>query len=61
VLNLIHLFREAGIDYEAHIYARGGHGFGVGAKATRQSLRAWSDRMLEWLQDEVVDEPPKRR
>lgn len=61
VLNLIHLFREAGIDYEAHIYARGGHGFGVGAKATRQSLRAWPDRMLEWLQDEVVDEPPKRR
>ncbi|MFM1996335.1 MAG: hypothetical protein RLZZ111_722, partial [Planctomycetota bacterium] len=27
VINLMNLFRESDIDYEAHVYARGGHGF----------------------------------
>ena len=61
ILNLMNLFRESDIDYEAHVYARGGHGFGLGKSATRRGLEAWPDRMLEWLHDEVVDEPRKPR
>jgi acetyl esterase/lipase len=56
VLNLMHLFRESGIGYEAHVYARGGHGFGV-KKSTRRSLEHWPDRMLDWLHDEIVTAP----
>lgn len=56
VINLMHLFREAGVDYEAHIYARGGHGFGI-KKSSRKSLEHWPDRMIDWLQDEVVAGP----
>jgi len=56
VINLMHLFRESDIDYEAHVYARGGHGFGV-KKSGRKSLEHWPDRMIDWLQDEVVAEP----
>lgn len=55
VINLMHLFRQADIDYEAHVYARGGHGFGV-KKSTRRSLEHWPDRMIDWLHDEVVRE-----
>jgi acetyl esterase/lipase len=54
LLNLMQRFREAGVDYEAHIYARGGHGFGMGKRAKSESLQHWPDRMLDWLNDEVL-------
>ena len=54
LLNLMQRFREVGVDYEAHIYARGGHGFGMGKRAKSESLQHWPDRMLDWLNDEVL-------
>ena len=54
LLNLMHRFREIGVDYEAHIYARGGHGFGMGKGSKRTSIQHWPDRLLDWLYDEVV-------
>jgi acetyl esterase/lipase len=57
ILNLMNLFRESDIDYEAHVYARGGHGFGMGARTQRRSIRHWPERMLDWLHDEVVADP----
>ena len=59
LLNLMHRFREIGVDYEAHIYARGGHGFGMGKRSKRQSIQHWPDRLLDWLHDEVVNRPEK--
>jgi acetyl esterase/lipase len=60
ILNLANLLRESDIDYEAHIYARGGHGFGIG-RSKRRGLAHWPERMLDWLHDEVVDESRKDR
>lgn len=59
LLNLMQRFRESGIDYESHIYTRGGHGFGMGQRSKRKSIQHWTDRMLEWLQDEIVSGPVK--
>ncbi|MCG8601227.1 MAG: alpha/beta hydrolase [Verrucomicrobiales bacterium] len=59
LLNLMHRFREIGVDYETHIYARGGHGFGMGNRSKRQSIQKWPERLLDWLHDEVVNEIPK--
>ncbi|MCB1234834.1 MAG: alpha/beta hydrolase [Verrucomicrobiae bacterium] len=59
LLNLMQRFRESGIDYEAHLYARGGHGFGMGQRSQRVSLQHWTDRLLDWLHDEVLNEFPK--
>lgn len=60
VINLMHLFRESGVAYEAHVYARGGHGFGM-KRSARKSLEHWPDRMLDWLEDEVVARGPATR
>lgn len=59
LLNLMQRFREIGVDYEAHIYARGGHGFGMGTRSDRLSIQKWPERMLDWLHDEVVNQIPK--
>lgn len=59
LLNLMQRFREIGVDYETHIYARGGHGFGMGGRSERLSIQKWPERMLDWLHDEVVNEIPR--
>ena len=59
LLNLMQRFREIGVDYEAHIYARGGHGFGMGKRAKSESIQHWPDRMLDWLNDEVLKKAQK--
>ena len=59
LLNLMQRFREIGVDYEAHIFARGGHGFSMGQRSQRQSIQHWPDRMLDWLHDEVLESIPK--
>ena len=40
--------RSAGVPAEMHIYARGGHGFGLGH--TDVALSTWSGRLATWLQ-----------
>lgn len=59
LLNLMQRFREIGVDYETHIYARGGHGFGMGKRSERHSIQKWPERLLDWLHDEVVNQIPK--
>jgi len=39
--------RSAGVPAEMHIYARGGHGFGLGH--TDAALSTWSGRLADWL------------
>ncbi len=41
-------FKRAGASAELHIYATGGHGFGLRA-ANKGALAGWSDRFAEWL------------
>jgi acetyl esterase/lipase len=41
-------FKRAGASAELHVYASGGHGFGVRSRNTG-AIGGWSDRFLEWL------------
>ena len=59
LLNLMHQFRELHVNYESHIFTRGGHGFGMGERSQRQSIQHWPERMLDWLHDEVLNTIPK--
>ena len=40
---------QAKVRAELHVYARGGHGFGV--RKSRLACSAWTDRCVGWLQD----------
>ena len=47
-LELIESWRGAGRPVEAHLYERGGHGFGLGKSA---STKLWADEFYAWMQD----------
>jgi acetyl esterase/lipase len=42
-------FKRAGASAELHMYASGGHGFGVRSRNTG-AIGGWTDRFLEWLE-----------
>ena len=42
--------RQAGVPAELHVYAVGGHGFGIRARGLPVS--SWKDRWLQWLRTE---------
>lgn len=46
-LMLIAVARAAGVPVEAHLYEKGGHGFGVG-NGDSHPARGWADRFAAW-------------
>jgi endo-1,4-beta-xylanase len=44
-------FKRAGASAELHVFAAGGHGFGVRSK-NAGAIGAWPDRFLDWLQSQ---------
>jgi acetyl esterase/lipase len=51
--NAVALFsklREAGIDAELHVFAKGGHGFGM--KQRPLAITGWASRFQEWMADQ---------
>ncbi len=41
---------ENGVDYELHLYDKGGHG--VGLASDNEEVSEWFDRCVEWLQEQ---------
>jgi acetyl esterase/lipase len=44
--------KRAGVPAELHVYAQGGHGFGVRKSALPCSV--WTDRFAAWLRSQGV-------
>jgi endo-1,4-beta-xylanase len=42
-------FKRAGASAELHVYAAGGHGFGVRSR-NKGEIGGWPDRFIEWLE-----------
>ena len=55
VMKLLQKYREANISIEAHIYAKGKHGFNMGNGSTLNSIKTWPQRMADWLLDSGVN------
>lgn len=57
VIRLVQLYREAGIPVELHLYSKGSHAFNMGYRSSLESIRAWPQRMADWLTDTGVLAP----
>ena len=44
-------YREAGAPVEAHIFAKGGHAFGLGTRSKVSAVQHWPDRLIDWMTD----------
>jgi acetyl esterase/lipase len=59
VVKLIDRYRKAKVSVEAHLYAQGSHGFNMGQRSKLNSLKTWSQRMADWLEDSNILHPGK--
>jgi dipeptidyl aminopeptidase/acylaminoacyl peptidase len=44
--------RRAGVSAELHLYATGGHGFGV--RKVGHPCESWTDRCVDWLRSQAI-------
>lgn len=51
IVRLIDEYRQAHVPMEAHIYAKGGHGFNMGNRSKLASVKDWPQRLADWLGD----------
>jgi acetyl esterase/lipase len=51
ILDQLAKYEQAKRPLEVHLYAKGGHGFGMGARSKLASIKAWPQRLVEWLGD----------
>ncbi|MHB1561063.1 MAG: alpha/beta hydrolase [Isosphaeraceae bacterium] len=59
IARLFQGYRDAGVPVEAHVFARGGHGFNMGRRSKLASLKRWPERLADWMQDNDLLTPPK--
>lgn len=57
VVALLQAYRKAGASVEAHIYAKGNHAFNMGYRSPYQSLKAWPQRLADWIADNNYFKP----
>jgi acetyl esterase/lipase len=57
VAGLFQKYRDAQAPVEAHVLARGGHGFNMGDRSTLASVKTWRQRLGDWLADNGFLQP----
>jgi len=50
-IKLLQMYRDAGVPVEAHIAAKGGHGFNMGQRSKAKSVNTWPARLADWMSD----------
>jgi acetyl esterase/lipase len=51
VLDQVSKYEQAKRSVECHLYAKGGHGFTMGARSKLASIHSWTQRLADWLAD----------
>ncbi len=60
IAGLFGKYRDAGAPVEAHILAKGGHGFNMGNRSKLQSVHTWPQRLGDWLVDNDLLKPARK-
>jgi acetyl esterase/lipase len=58
--DLLEKYRAAKVPVEAHVLARGGHGFNMGDRSSLASVKGWPQRMADWLADSGFLKPREK-
>ena len=53
-IKLLQQYRDAGLPVEAHIAAKGGHGFNMGQRSQLRSVNTWPQSLADWLLDSGI-------
>jgi len=51
IVTILRAYRAAGASVEAHIFAKGDHGFNMGDRSEFSSINHWPERLADWLKD----------
>ncbi len=51
-------FKKAGVAAEAHIYSKGGHGYGI--RPSQHPVSTWHLRLLDWMRASGLLQRPKK-
>jgi acetyl esterase/lipase len=60
VLAQLEKYRQANRPIEVHLYEHGGHGFNMGRRSKYASIKAWPQRMTDWLADNGILSPGQK-
>lgn len=50
-------YRAAKVPIEVHLFAKGGHAFNMGDRSKFVAVKGWSNRLADWLTDNVLVAP----
>ena len=50
-MELLSKFRAAKVPVEFHLFQSGGHAFNMGFRTEKVAIRAWPERLRDWLAD----------
>lgn len=51
ILKLAQVYREAQVPVEIHLYSQGKHAFNMGNRSKLNSIKTWTQRLTDWLED----------
>lgn len=58
-LKILQQYKDAGVPVEAHVFAKGGHGFNMGQRSKLKAVHTWPQRLADWLADSGLLGPSK--
>jgi acetyl esterase/lipase len=58
--SLLQKYEDAHVSVEAHVLARGAHGFNMGNRSQLASVKTWPQRLADWLSDSGFLRPSAR-
>src|SRR5205809_1836255 len=51
IVKLLEMHRKAKVPVEVHLYEQGNHAFNMGSRSSLNSIKTWSQRLVDWLKD----------
>ena len=51
IVRLLEMHRRSKVPVEVHLYTQGNHAFNMGHRSSLNSIKAWPQRLADWLKD----------